>query len=319
MKDVLDTSYHDILLHVADTIFLRHTTGAITASLSEYFRHRFNLTAAGFMTFGTSGDPILDVSTDDASSESMAAWRGEMELSVTLLLRPEDAKPPSDEGIVVLSLRHDGELQGALLVSEAIHFPPEALSRIGGWLYRHRQMKIMAAHDPLTGLHNRGHIEELSVGVLNLCRLNHQAVSLAMLDLDHFKSINDAWGHHRGDQFLAAFADQLRRAIRASDLAFRLGGDEFMIIMPDTSLSQSIHVARQIREQVERMEVPGHSGIPCRISVGLVQGVGNESWQELQVRADKALYLVKRSGRDNIAVERPGTGRFELIEATTNG
>jgi putative two-component system response regulator len=304
----------DILLYVADTIFQRYTTGSIASALAEYFRRRFGLEAAGFMARGTSGDIIMDVSVADALPELAAQWRERMEQAVAFHANPEGGGTPPGT-VVALPLLHEGELQGLLCLSEAVPLHPETALKIAFWLHRHRQLKDMAALDPLTGLHNRRHIEELSSSVLSLCRRNHQSISLAMLDLDHFKTVNDVYGHHRGDQFLAAFAERLLRSTRGSDLSFRLGGDEFMIIMPDTRLEEAVKAARRIRSAAEEIEVcPDEPGVQCRVSVGLVEGTGHEKWQDLQRHADEALYFAKRSGRNNIAAVKPDTGQIELIE-----
>ena len=304
----------DVLLYVADTIFQRYTTGSIAAALAEYFRRRFELEAAGFMAMGTSGDLILDVSVAGALPHQAAGWRARMEQAVACHVNPDGGTPPPDT-VSALPLLHEGELQGLLCLSAAAPLHPETAPKIASWLNRHRQLKNMAEHDPLTGLHNRHHIEELSSSVLSLCRRNHQPISLAMLDLDHFKTVNDICGHHQGDRFLAAFADRLLHTTRGSDLAFRLGGDEFMIIMPDTRLEEAVKAARRIRAAAEAIVVcPDEPGIECRVSVGLVEGTGHEQWQALQGRADEALYFAKRSGRNNIAAVQPDTGQIELIE-----
>ncbi len=315
MTDTREAVADEVLLHVADTLFVRHSTGSIVAALAEFFRFHFKLEASGFMALGTGGDAILDVSAADLSPETVAMWRDRMERAVAAYVHPDGGGTPPAKAFA-LPLLHEGELQGVLCFSEPMTLPAETLAKMASWMYRLRKLKAMAALDPLTGLHNRHHIEELSAGVLNLCRHNRQPVSLAMLDLDHFKTINDVCGHHRGDQILAAFSERLLHTTRGSDLAFRLGGDEFMIIMPDTRLAEAVKAARRIRAAAEEIEVcSDQPGIPCRVSVGLVEGSGFNKWQELHAQADAALYVAKRSGRNTIAAVQPGTDQVELVEA----
>jgi diguanylate cyclase (GGDEF)-like protein len=156
-----------------------------------------------------------------------------------------------------------------------------------------------ASHDALTGLFNRRAAAERMV--LERARAERQRapLSVLMLDIDHFKRINDRCGHAAGDGVLLAVADVLRHELRASDLGVRHGGEEFLVILPGDSAAQAFEVAERIRGDVAQLAVPlDGDTASITISVGIATFNGSESDEQLIARADAALYRAKQGGRN---------------------
>ena len=138
----------------------------------------------------------------------------------------------------------------------------------------------------------------------NCSRGNGEPLTLLMLDLDHFKAINDRFGHLEGDRALAAFAHAVKSQLRASDSVGRLGGEEFGVLLPLTALAEGVEVATRILQGVRALQLADEAGHGYRITASL--GVGafrqsDRSLRDLLDRADQALYQAKRRGRDQIA------------------
>jgi diguanylate cyclase (GGDEF)-like protein len=128
--------------------------------------------------------------------------------------------------------------------------------------------------------------------------------AVVMMDLDYFKKINDRFGHDSGDQILKAFAELIRANIRSNDLAARMGGEEFCIIMPDSSPKSAAAVADRIRSQIEMTIVQTANGpVRATVSAGIaVRSAEAETLRSLLNRADTALYEAKASGRNRIQI-----------------
>ncbi|MDB5569390.1 MAG: PleD family two-component system response regulator [Hyphomicrobiales bacterium] len=164
----------------------------------------------------------------------------------------------------------------------------------------------LALVDMLTGLYNRRYLE------LNLARLldagaqSARPVSLMVLDIDHFKRVNDTWGHDAGDDVLRAFANRVKIAVRDRDLVCRLGGEEFIVAMPDTDLATAAAIAERVRGTIEAEPFAIDKGaryIPVTVSVGLAQSMGEIDPAGLFRRADKALYRSKSEGRNRVTYD----------------
>lgn len=153
----------------------------------------------------------------------------------------------------------------------------------------------LAVLDPLTNLHNRRAGEQRLVEEITRSRRHVRPLTLILLDLDNLKQCNDQFGHEAGDRMLRAFSDRLRRAIRGSDMAVRLGGDEFMIILPECR-------AEEVRHVLGRLEGLSIECAAQKIEVTFACGWADykpgESAQELLKRADDALYADKRSSKE---------------------
>ncbi len=169
---------------------------------------------------------------------------------------------------------------------------------------RRREAEEHAQIDPLTGLYNRRHF----FAMLDYsCRPGWQSareLSVLLLDLDHFKHINDTYGHRVGDQVLQSTAQAMRFGIRQGDVASRHGGEEFAILLPGADLPTATAVAERLREMVERTAIPTDKGaIYITLSVGVATlSMGDADFDALLERADLALYAAKDAGRNRVCV-----------------
>jgi len=152
----------------------------------------------------------------------------------------------------------------------------------------------LAALDQLTGLYNRRSGEQRLAEEISRAVRHERPLTVLLMDLDGLKQINDRLGHAAGDLVLKAFAERLQKAIRGSDLAVRLGGDEFMVLLPECRADEVGHVVAR----VEGLDVQcGVEKIPCRFSRGWTDYRAGETSEELLKRADEALYTNKRAGK----------------------
>lgn len=159
----------------------------------------------------------------------------------------------------------------------------------------------LGRRDMLTGLPNRRALLEEAAIVLPLCRRHANAVSLALLDLDNFKQVNDRLGHERGDDVLRAFAAVLASTPRASDIAARLGGDEFVLLMPHTRRDEALALVQRVRSRFAADARAAQTGVT--VSVGLLTEDPAASTLDVLLRhADAALYDGKLGGKDRVTI-----------------
>ena len=165
----------------------------------------------------------------------------------------------------------------------------------------------LATRDPLTGIFNRRHLFDLGRLELERARRYSQPLAAIMLDIDRFKNLNDTWGHQAGDLVLRSVADSCRLHLREVDLLARYGGDEFVILLPYTSVGQAAHVADRIRSVVSSTPIAAGTGdLSVTVSIGVVEYVQNmSSLEPLLERADQALFAAKRHGRNRVERWRP--------------
>jgi diguanylate cyclase (GGDEF)-like protein len=156
-----------------------------------------------------------------------------------------------------------------------------------------------ASHDSLTNALNRRSLIEACERELERCRRHGHRMALLMLDLDHFKTINDTYGHMTGDQVLISFVARVRDQLRRPDQLGRFGGEEFILLLPDTPPESALVVAERIRTAVARAS----DGLPAiTVSIGVTSNRPDEAdIDELLARADRALYMAKTGGRNRIA------------------
>ncbi len=171
------------------------------------------------------------------------------------------------------------------------------------------QMKIAesALQDPLTGLLNRRHFEDRLAAELAAAQRHGRAVSLLLIDVDHFKSVNDRFGHLAGDEALKMIAFVLRGALRKEDVLARFGGEEFIVVARETALPGGKALAERIRRAVGRSRSAwqGHDlgltvSVGVTVSIGRAEFVPGKTDRELLARADRALYLAKQAGRNRV-------------------
>jgi len=162
------------------------------------------------------------------------------------------------------------------------------------------RLEAMLFEDPLTGLSNRRFILTQLAAVVSGARRHERPLSIAVVDIDHFKSVNDTYGHAAGDRVLAAVAGSLRENLRAEDHLGRLGGEEFLALLPDADAEAAAAATEKLRAEVAALTVhyEGHE-LAVTVSIGWAAWDGEEP-DELLRRADVALYEAKDSGRDRV-------------------
>jgi two-component system cell cycle response regulator len=165
----------------------------------------------------------------------------------------------------------------------------------------------MAITDGLTGLYNRRYMESHVVTLIEQAQTRGKPLALLIVDIDFFKSINDTYGHDAGDDVLREFAIRLKKSIRGIDLACRYGGEEFVVVMPETDMAVASVVAERIRRRIaaEPFAVDkGAKAVPVTISIGLAAlGAAGDATASLLKRADQALYRAKRDGRNRVVAD----------------
>jgi len=168
------------------------------------------------------------------------------------------------------------------------------------------RVQQLATLDPLTGVANRRHFLELAHHEMERAKRYHHPLSLLMIDVDHFKQLNDTYGHLAGDQALQAIAARLRDNLRENDIIGRFGGEEFVVLLPETGLEQALHVAERLRGAIGAQPVAtdeGEVGVSVSIGVASCECARQPlSVEQLLERADDALYVAKRRGRNQIQV-----------------
>ncbi|MDX2201871.1 MAG: PleD family two-component system response regulator [Hyphomicrobiaceae bacterium] len=162
----------------------------------------------------------------------------------------------------------------------------------------------LAATDTLTGLFNRRYLEAHLAAHVERARGGGAPLSLMIADIDHFKAINDTWGHDAGDTVLREVATRLRRDIRAADIACRLGGEEFVVLMPSTDTETANGVAERLRDAIARDAFPVAANLPVAVtlSVGVATISPEDTPKSLLKRADTALYAAKTRGRNRVVL-----------------
>jgi diguanylate cyclase (GGDEF)-like protein len=164
----------------------------------------------------------------------------------------------------------------------------------------------MANKDPMTNLYNRRYFHDISVTLFKLAAREKSDLSVLMIDIDRFKTINDIYGHMIGDIVIKKLADILLDLTRHSDVVIRFGGEEFVILLPNTNTSGASLIATKIRKTIETLEIEieNHDILKFTISIGigLCDHINDTNIDNSIHRADEALYEAKRSGRNKIAI-----------------
>jgi diguanylate cyclase (GGDEF)-like protein len=160
------------------------------------------------------------------------------------------------------------------------------------------RQRAEAILDPLTGLLNRKALTDRFAELAEQAALTGEPISFVMCDIDHFKAVNDEHGHERGDAVLKEVAYAIRRSLRSFELVYRLGGDEFLIVLPGATFETASTLAEGVRRALEAAQ-PGDLEVTA--SVGVASARGNVAFQPLFREADEALYRAKREGRNRVA------------------
>ena len=166
-----------------------------------------------------------------------------------------------------------------------------------------RRLELMSTRDGMTGVFNRRHWEDLLRNEFDSCRRHHRDATMLLIDIDHFKTINDTWGHDIGDEAIIAITHQLQLTLRGSDIIGRFGGDEFAVIMSNTAADSAIAAMSRVHERLAQLSLPGAPLVKLCISVGvapLTPPMGH--YREWLKAADVALYKAKNAGRNRTEV-----------------
>jgi diguanylate cyclase (GGDEF)-like protein len=189
--------------------------------------------------------------------------------------------------------------------------PAELLARIGGAVrikrlqdelrLRNEELDQLSRIDALTSVYNRRHIDEQLHRQTHAAHRHAQPVAIFMLDIDHFKRVNDIEGHPAGDRVLREFAQRVSRVVRTDDIVGRWGGEEFVVIAPQTDADGALTLAERIRSVVadQPFDLGDHT-IPITVSIGC--SVGTDNADDLIDRADTALYRSKTEGRNRVTL-----------------
>jgi len=171
-----------------------------------------------------------------------------------------------------------------------------------------KELLIMATTDSLSTLYNRRYFTQSSEQIFNLSKREQQALSIIMIDIDKFKSINDNYGHKIGDDVIVYFANKLKEIQRTSDISCRYGGEEFVLLLPNTSLENATIVAQKLRSTIElsTLKISSTQEIQFTISLGVasVDFMEDTSIEPSLKKADEAMYRAKNSGRNKVCVSK---------------
>lgn len=195
---------------------------------------------------------------------------------------------------------YEGYLYAYMMLGSVVVF-----SAFGFMLGRKEQgLERLALIDPLTGLFNRRHFDSVLEAELGRVHRKGSSLALLMIDIDHFKVVNDTWGHMAGDRVLARLATLLLLSIRRGDTVARVGGEEFAVVMPGTGRKAALAAAERLREHIASSEFDiGPERIVVRVSVGVAIAVmDDKDGSRLARDADDALYKAKQRGRNRTEV-----------------
>lgn len=202
-----------------------------------------------------------------------------------------------ESSVVLVCQTGDHNLQDMQLIDEGLQILKEPVSRA----LDYEDLFDQARRDTLTGLANRRVLEERIDSLLDISKRHGYPITIASMDLDNFKQVNDTLGHAEGDRILQKVAVMLGNMVRGSDLLVRMGGDEFLVVLPDTNLRAARRLASRLCKALEQLDVVV-SGSRLGISIGLVQwheGLKKDEWLQ---KADEALYQAKGSDEGNLKI-----------------
>ncbi|WP_268797338.1 GGDEF domain-containing protein [Pseudomonas huanghezhanensis] len=206
-----------------------------------------------------------------------------------------------------------GEHMGEVLFQRDERFTDDELSQLESFLacllhpmrnaLMYRAAMLSALRDPLTGAGNRVAMDQTLAREAEIARREKRPLSVLMLDIDHFKGINDTYGHATGDQVLRAVANDLKARMRNIDQVFRFGGEEFLIVLSNTGREPAALVGERLRYAALQLNYPVEGNpLALTVSIGCSTLLPGESTDSLICRADAALYVAKRQGRNRLEV-----------------
>ena len=159
------------------------------------------------------------------------------------------------------------------------------------------EFEHLASHDSLTNALSRRNLTQICQQELARCNRHGRMMSVLLIDIDHFKSINDNFGHQAGDQVLVQFVQSVKTLLRSADVIGRIGCEEFVVLLPETPLDVALVVAERIRATVAQSSNPQKFTVSIGVTTNRPQ---NDSVDELMARSDRAMYQAKANGRDQV-------------------
>lgn len=245
-------------------------------------------------------------STENASGEAAQAFT-----SAKKIIHRVDSIQPSDLGEAQRILIQ--EIDRVLQSNAKLHSELDRANQ--GIVEQRRQieeLRLQARIDALTRIPNRAAFDERLIEYIGLLERSKLAFTLLLLDIDHFKLVNDAHGHINGDRILRGVAARITDSIRGNDFAARYVGEEFAVILPGTQLSEALMVAERVRQDIAKTNFRmDDQVVKMTVSGGLAQCVPGMKPDQIVAAADAALYQAKKDGRNRIAGGRGGTGVVE--------
>lgn len=216
--------------------------------------------------------------------------------------------------IIYLSSETDSERQLEVLIKAGDDFLTKPISdnalivAIFARAQRARQLAEVMTKDSLTGLLQHAHIKERLASELVRSLRHQQQVSVVMLDIDHFKKVNDNYGHLTGDQVITSLANLLKQQLRKSDMIGRYGGEEFLLVLPECPLEKALKIVEKMREAFAQLPFTFDGNkFNCTFSAGIASGLGMEVPDQVIEQADQALYQAKSAGRNQVKIYGSGS------------
>lgn len=241
---------------------------------------------------------VPDIDPDFTANILPAHWR-DLKANGHLLVRSRHRRKDGSIFPVELSLDY--------LSFEGAEYNVAQARDITDRVESEEKLKRLALTDDLTGLFNRrAFMEGLEQEIVRQKRYN-KPLAVIMVDLDHFKKVNDTYGHAGGDEVLRHFAALLRQTIRETDIPGRLGGEEFAVMLAETDAEQGARLANRLGQAIRSATVETEAGpVSYTVSIGLSQLAAGDTTDTILARADQALYRAKESGRDRVEVDGQG-------------
>ena len=321
----------EILIGIA-CLFIGLLIGYTFASSNKHVLSEENSLAKENHDDTESSDPIIDIESSGGDEESQKEEEAIQGLKHVLLQLFDSLSSALDE------LQHDSSkyekdleaqkhsLQQSLSLDDLKVLGDELLTHVSSMhisntRYRHqlsaanelvklqqhelKELQIKAGTDFLTDTHNRSALDEHLRVMINICRRYGNIFSLLVLDIDHFKGVNDTLGHSAGDSVLREVAEVLKKQSRESDFLARYGGEEFVYVLPEMSAPEALQMAEKLLKQIEEHEFKyNDEDISITVSAGISEVIKDSDDREsIFKRADKALFNAKEGGRNRVEVE----------------
>lgn len=265
---------------------------------------------AGVVLVGVSGLPLLAFLTLQGAFVLDVLAVGTLACTIALLLRVA-----ASHDILLQALA--AERQNAVLVLELQTYRRTLETENASLDSSLRAAAQAANRDALTGLWNRRHVAGYAQPLVEAVARGEEKVTVCMIDVDHFKQVNDRHGHAVGDQVLQAVAALLEARLRDGDCLARIGGEEFAGVLRHCDLGRARRVAESVRHNVAASQIRTAAGeVPVTVSIGLAQWRGGETFEQVLERADRALYDAKHGGRDRVEidlVDRSGMSTVPMV------